>query len=168
MEFCTVLIPCGVMSSGKRCPSAMYGRGAQVVPTARTCGLSRPGVSVCPKLRVRQPTAMPFGASLSASLACYGSRCFRQFTCVGRVLQPDSPTSLDAGSRGDFLTVVSSPFGRRCVVTAASDTTVASCAGAAGLLRTKPQVRLMVLSISNDYLSDFHVAPQQRARWSRR
>src|SRR2546428_236082 len=59
------------------------------------------------------------------------------------------------------------PIGRRCVVTAASDTTVASCAGAARLLRTKPQVRLMVLSISNDYLSDLHVAPQQIARWSR-
>lgn len=54
------------------------------------------------------------------------------------------------------------PIGRRCVVTAASDTTVASRAGAARLLRTKPQVRLMVLSISNDYLSDFHVARRVR------
>ncbi len=26
----------------------------------------------------------------------------------------------------------------------------------------------MVLSISNNYLSDFHVAPKQTARWSRR
>lgn len=55
------------------------------------------------------------------------------------------------------------PVGRRCVVTAASDTTVASCAGAARLLRTEPQVRLMVLSISNDYLSNFHVALKQES-----
>ena len=125
-------------------------------------------MSVCPKLRVRQPIAMPFGASLSASLACCVSRCFRQFTCVGLGLQPNPPTALTLAVAETSSRWSPRPIRRRCIVLAASDTTVASRAGASRLLRTAPQVRLMVLSISNNYLSDFHVAPKQSARWSRR
>jgi len=113
---------------------------------------------VCLHFTKGQPTALPFGSSLSASLACCVSRCLRQFTCVGLGLQPCSPTNLDAGSRETSSRLSPRPIGRSSVVTAASHTTVASCAGAVRLLRTEPQVRLMVLSISNDYLSDFHVA----------
>ncbi len=122
---------------------------------------------MCPHFARRQPTALPFGASLSASLARCVSRCFQQFTCVGPVLQPGSPTSLDAGSRETSSRLPPRPIGRSSVVTAASHTTVASRAGAARLLRTEPQVRLMVLSISNDYLSDFHVARRGKRRVGR-
>jgi hypothetical protein len=58
----------------------------------------------------------------------------------------------DARSRGERLTAASSSGRWRNVVTAASDPTVTSRAGAARLLRTEPQVRLTNLPfISNHH-----------------
>jgi hypothetical protein len=42
-----------------------------------------------------------------------------------------------------------------------------TCSKFPGPNRSMGRLRLMVLSISNDYLSNFHVAPQQTGRWSR-
>src|ERR1035438_3885883 len=93
--------------------------------------------------------------------------------CVALGLQPDPPATFDAGSRGDFLTVVASPCWtemcchgsfrhNRCQLCRCRYVAHNICA-ARLLLRTEPQVRLMVLSISNDYLSNFHVAPEQES-----
>jgi hypothetical protein len=52
--------------------------------------------------------ALPFGLSLSASLARCILRCLWQFTCVGHFIQPCLPDRVDARSRGDHLTAVAS------------------------------------------------------------
>ena len=52
--------------------------------------------------------ALPFGLSLSASLARCILRCPGQFTCVGPVIQPCPSNRIDARSRGDRLTAVAS------------------------------------------------------------
>ena len=65
---------------------------------------------------------------------------------LGWTCHPACPSDrLDARSRGNLLTAVSSSRRWRDVVSAASDPTVASRAGADRLLRTEPQVRLMNL-----------------------
>ena len=52
--------------------------------------------------------ALPFGSSLSASLARCILRCLWQFTWVGRFIQPCLSDRIDARSRGNHLTAVSS------------------------------------------------------------
>ena len=57
------------------------------------------------------------------------------------VFHPACPSDrFDARSRGNNLAVISVPIMVRCIVSAASDPTVASRAGADRLLRTEPQV----------------------------
>ena len=114
---------------------------------------------MCPITRWDNPAALPFGLSLSASLARCNLRCLWQFTWIGHFLQPCRSDRIDARSRGDRLAAVASSRRWREVVSAASDPTVAGRAGADRLLRTEPQVRLTIsLFISNYHRNHFHLA----------
>ena len=119
--------------------------------------------------------ALPFGLSLSASLALCILRCLWQFTFVGHFIQPCLSDRIDACSRGNHLAAVSSSCRWRDVVSAASDPTVASRAGADRLLRTEPQVRLMSCLISNDHSNHFtshmyvlHKMQRSPGQWKRK
>jgi len=113
-------------------------------------------LSVCAIKTKATPDCIPFGSSLSASLARPDLRCLWQFTCVGHFIQPHLSDRIDARSHGDHLAAVSSSRRWRDVVSAASDPTVTSRADADRLLRTEPQVRLMNLPfISNHHHNHF-------------
>ena len=106
-----------------------------------------PGVSVCFHCRGGATGCVAdFGRSLSASLARWYVTVPVAVHLCWAFHPACPPDRVDAGSRGDHLTEVSSSRRRRKVVSAASDPTVTSRASADRLLRTEPQVRLMFSS----------------------
>ena len=110
-------------------------------------------------LNARTPDCLPFGWSLSASLAPFSLRHLWRFTFVGPFIQPCPSDRIDACSRRSPLAAASSSCRWWDVVSAASDLTVTGRAGADRLLRTEPKVRLMsLLLISNHHSDHFHLA----------